>query len=63
MRAAASAASAAERLFFDPVTKDYMAIAAGTLDSPTGLKTVVQIHVESAGDYYQIDASIRQRAE
>jgi hypothetical protein len=49
-------------LFFDPVNKDYMAIAAGTLDSPTGLKTVVQIHVESAGDYYQIDASIRQRA-
>ena len=50
-------------LFFDPLTKDYVAIAAGTLDPPTGLKTVVQIHVASAGDYYQIDPSIRQRAD
>jgi hypothetical protein len=24
-------------VFFDPVQKDYMAIAAGTLDSPTGV--------------------------
>jgi hypothetical protein len=50
-------------LFFDPLTKDYVAIAAGTLDPPTGLKTTVQIHVASAGDYYQIDPSIRQRAD
>jgi len=48
-------------LFFEPLAKDYMAIAAGTLDPPTGLKTVVQIHVASAGDYYAIDPSIRQR--
>ena len=50
-------------LFFDPLTKDYVAIAAGTLDPPTGLKTVVQIHVDSAGDYYRIDESIRQRPD
>ncbi len=50
-------------LFFEPLTKDYMAIAAGTLDAPTGLKTVVQIHVNSAGDYYQIDPAIRQRRD
>ena len=50
-------------LFFDPQTKDYFAIAAGTLDAPTGLKTVVQIHVNSAGDYYTIDESIRQRPD
>src|SRR6516225_6915197 len=46
-------------LFFEPLTKEYMAIAAGTLDSPTGLRTIVQIHVASAGDYYTIDPSIR----
>ena len=40
-----------------------MAIAAGTLDQPTGLKTLVQIHVNSAGDYYRIDPSIRQRPD
>ena len=50
-------------LFFEPLTKDYMAIAAGTLDAPTGLKTVVQIHVASASDYYRIDESIRQRPD
>jgi hypothetical protein len=50
-------------LFFDPVQKDYMAIAAGTLDAPTGLKTIVQIHVASASDYYQIDENISQRLE
>ena len=50
-------------LFFEPLAKDYVAIAAGTLDPPTGLKTVVQIHVNSAGDYYRIDPSIRQRPD
>ena len=50
-------------MFFEPQTKNYMAIAAGTLDAPTGLKTVVQIHVNSAGDYYKIDESIRQRPD
>src|ERR1700692_1641888 len=28
-------------LFFEPALKDYVAVAAGTLDPPTGLKTVV----------------------
>lgn len=50
-------------LFFEPANKDYIAIAAGTLDPPTGLKTVVQIHVNSAGDYYPIDESIKQRPD
>ena len=50
-------------VFFDPVQKDYMAIAAGTLDSPTGLRTVVQIHVASASDYYRIDDTIPQRLD
>jgi hypothetical protein len=39
-----------------------MAIAAWyALMRRPGLKTVVQIHVNSAGDYYTIDPSIRQR--
>ena len=48
-------------LFYEPLEKDYVAIAAGTLDPPTGLKTTLQIHVASAGDYYEIDPAIRQR--
>ena len=50
-------------LFFEPSNKDYIAIAAGTLDPPTGLKTVLQIHVDSAGDYYDIAAGIPQRPD
>ena len=50
-------------LFFEPANKDYIAIAAGTLDPPTGLKTDVQIHCNSAGDYYTIDPRIRQRPD
>ena len=38
-------------------------IAAGTLDAPTGLKTVLQIYVDHAGDYYEIDPRIPQRAD
>jgi hypothetical protein len=40
-----------------------MAIAAGTLDAPTGLKTIVQIFVASASDYYRIDDTIPQRLD
>ena len=50
-------------LFYEPLHKDYVAIAAGTIDPPTGLKTTLQIHVASAGDYYSIDPGIRQRAD
>ena len=49
-------------LFWEPSAKDYVAIAAGTLDAPTGLKTAVQIHVESAGDYYAVDERIPERS-
>jgi hypothetical protein len=49
-------------LFWDPMEKDYIAIAAGTLDLPTGLKTVLQIHVADAGDYYTVRSDIPQRA-
>ena len=49
-------------LLWEPSAKDYIAIAAGTLDTPTGLATTLQIHVDSAGDYYAIDAQVPQRA-
>ena len=32
-----------------------VSIAAGCLDAPTGIRTVEQIWVESAGDYYDVD--------
>ncbi|MEE8145694.1 MAG: GFA family protein [Kiloniellales bacterium] len=41
-------------LFWDNETRDYVAIFAGSLDSPTGLKLVQHIHTADKGDYYEI---------
>jgi hypothetical protein len=50
-------------LFWEPFERDYVAIAAGTLDPPTGLKTMLQLHVGSASDYYTIDPALPRRAD
>lgn len=41
-------------LFWESLAGDHISIAAGTLDGPTGLKSVVQIYVDDAGDYYDL---------
>lgn len=41
-------------LFWRRSGSDRTSIAAGTLDEPTGLRTVSHIHVASKGDYYEI---------
>ena len=38
-------------LFFDPKPRDYIAIAMGALDKPTGLDLAVHIWAQEAGDY------------
>jgi hypothetical protein len=50
-------------LFWEADGRDMISIAAGTLDQPTGLRTVLQIHVRDAGDYYEIADDIPQRAD
>lgn len=50
-------------LFWERFVGDFVSIAAGTLDPPTGLTTTQQIHVAHAGDYYPIDPAIPQRAD
>ena len=45
-------------LFWDGTGRDTISIAAGTLDAPTGLRTLVQIYVEDKGDYYDVDAAV-----
>ena len=50
-------------LFWEADAKDYVSIAAGTLASPTGLKTTLQIYVDHAGDYYAIDDAIPRRVQ
>ena len=48
-------------VFWERLPSDRMWIAAGTLDGPTGLKTVEQVYVGDASDYYVVDATIPQR--
>jgi hypothetical protein len=50
-------------LFWERPDRETISIAAGTIDPPTGLATILQIHVDSAGDYYAIDTGIPQRAD
>jgi hypothetical protein len=41
-------------LFWDPRGDDHIYISAGTLDQPTGLKTIGHIWLSQAGDYYEL---------
>ncbi len=50
-------------LFWDPADADYVAVAAGTLDRPTGLKTVGHIFVGEKGDYYEITDGLPEHAK
>jgi hypothetical protein len=46
-------------LFWDAPDRETISIAAGSLDEPTGLRTVAQIYTHSRGDYYELDTRIR----
>ena len=45
-------------LFWDAPDRETVSIAAGTLDEPTGLKTIGQIYTAQAGDYYELDSRV-----
>ena len=48
-------ADCGSNLFWEPVHQRHIAIAAGSFDQPTGLKTTGNIFTADAGDYYAID--------
>ncbi len=41
-------------LFWDAPARDTVGIAAGTLDEPTGLRTLGHVYVTQVGDYYDL---------
>ena len=49
-------------LFWDPLEADYVAVTAGTLDQPSGLRTERHIFVGDKGDYYELDDGLEQLA-
>jgi hypothetical protein len=50
-------------LFWQAGGRDYISIAAGTLDGATGLSSACHIHVADKGDYYSIDDGLPQSAD
>ena len=47
-------------LFWDPVERDYIAVAMGAFDSPTTTRLEKHIFVAEKGDYYEITDSLPQ---
>lgn len=50
-------------LFWEADGRDYVSIAAGTLDEAAGLAIVWHIHVLDKGDYYEIEPGVPQSAD
>ena len=50
-------------LFWQANGRDYISIAAGTLDGATGLSSAWHIHTADKGDYYSIDDGLPQSAD
>ncbi len=57
-RGAASAGECGSSLFWHAPGRETVSIAAGCLDEPTGMRTMGQIWVASAGDYYELDERV-----
>jgi len=46
-------------LFYKHDDKDYIAVAAGCLDQPSGLKMVEEVFTHEKGDYYSLSEGVR----
>lgn len=47
-------------LFWNPLGTDYISIAAGTLDEPTGLRPIAHVFTADKGDYYDLDDDLEK---
>lgn len=50
-------------LFWDGVGRDYISIAAGSLDDSSGLTVACHIYVANKGGYYDIEGDVPQIAD
>jgi hypothetical protein len=55
--------SCGSTLFWQPHGRDYISIAAGSLDETRGLATACHIHVADKGSYYHIEPGVLQIAD
>lgn len=47
-------------LFWDPIYKDFIGIAMGAFEAPTGTRLRIHIHVADKGDYYELTDGLPQ---
>ena len=48
-------------LFWDPLGRDFIGIAMGAFDPPTGTRLAIHVHVADKGDYYDIADGVPQK--
>lgn len=53
-------ATCGSTLFWDPVFRDWIGIAMGAFDGPTGTEMSLHIYVAEKGDYYEIADGLPQ---
>ena len=56
-------ATCGSSLFWDPIQRDWTAVAMGALDGPTYTKLVRHIFVANKGDYYDIADGLPQNEQ
>jgi hypothetical protein len=50
-------------LFWDPLHKDWIGVAMGAIDGPTGTRLRIHIYVADKGDYYDIADGLPQNLQ
>jgi hypothetical protein len=53
-------ATCGSAIYWDPVGQPFVAVFAGSLDQPTGLRAEAHIHVADRPDYYEITDDLAQ---
>lgn len=48
-------------LFWEPLHRDWIGIAMGAFEKPTGTQIRIHIHVAEKGDYYEITDGVPQK--
>ena len=54
-------ATCGSALFWDPLGQDYIGIAMGAFDPPTGTHLAIHVHVADKSDYYDITDGVPQK--
>ncbi len=54
-------ATCGSSLFWDPIHRDWIGIAMGPFEQPTGTSVAIHVHVADKGDYYEITDGLPQK--